>query len=74
MAHDQSTQPPERKYGASVITIPAPEAGLGLNGWKASGQVWPCKYYGQPFRTASLAFVGKLGTVLTESPAVCPQA
>ena len=28
MAHDQPTQPPERKYGVSVITIPALEAGL----------------------------------------------
>ena len=74
MAHDQPTQPPERKYGASVITIPALEAGLRLNGWKASGQAWLCKYDGQPFSAASLAFLGKPGRVLTESPAVCPQA
>ena len=33
-----------------------------------------CKYDGQPFSAASLAFLGKLGRVLTESPAVCPQA
>lgn len=56
MAHDQPTQLPEREYGVSVVMIPALEAGLTLNGRKASGQVWPCKYDGQPFSTASLAF------------------
>ena len=56
MAHDQPTQLPERKYGVSVVMIPALEAELTLNGQKASGQVWPCKYDGQPFSTASLAF------------------
>ena len=56
MAHDQPAQLPEREYGASVVMIPALEAELNLNGQKASGQVWPCKYDGQPFSTASLAF------------------
>ena len=56
MAHDQPTQLPERKYGVSVVMIPALEAGLTLNGRKASGRVWPCKYDGRPFSTASLAF------------------
>ncbi len=56
MAHDQPTQLPEREYGVSLIMIPALEARLTLNGRKASGQVWPCKYDGQPFSTASLAF------------------
>ena len=56
MAHDQPTQLPEREYGVSVVMIPALEAGLTLNGRKASGQVWPCTYDGQPFSTASLAF------------------
>ncbi len=56
MAHDQPTQLPEREYGVSLIMIPALEAGLTLNGRKASGQAWPCKYDGQPFSTASLAF------------------
>ena len=56
MAHEQPAQLPERSYGASVVMIPALEAGLTLNGRKASGRVWPCKYDGQPFSTASLAF------------------
>ena len=56
MAHDQPTQLPERKYGVSVVMIPALEAELTVNGQKASGKVWPCKYDGQPFSTASLAF------------------
>ena len=56
MAHDRPTQYPDRKYGASVVMIPALEAGLTLNGRKAAGRVWPCKYDGQPFSTASLAF------------------
>lgn len=56
MAHDRPTRLPERKYGVSVVMIPALEAGLTLNGRMASGRVWPCKYDGQPFSTASLAF------------------
>ena len=56
MAHHQPSQLPERKYGVSVVMIPALEARLTLNGRKASGQVWPCKYDGHPFSTASLAF------------------
>ena len=56
MAHDQPAQLPEREYGVSVVMIPAMEAELKLNGQRASGQVWPCKYDGQPFSTASLAF------------------
>ena len=56
MAHDQPTQLPGRKYGVSLVMIPALEAELRINGQKASGQVWPCKYDGQPFSTASLAF------------------
>ena len=56
MAHDRPTQHPERKYGVSVVMFPALEAGLTLNGRKAAGRAWPCKYDGQPFSTASLAF------------------
>ena len=56
MAHDRPTRHPERKYGVSVVMIPALEAGLTLNGRKAAGRAWPCKYDGQPFSTASLAF------------------
>ena len=56
MAHERPTRLPERKYGVSVVMIPALEAGLTLNGRKASGRVWLCKYDGQPFSTASLAF------------------
>ncbi|MCY4385074.1 MAG: hypothetical protein OXE44_18235 [Nitrospinae bacterium] len=56
MAHDQPARLPERKYGVSVVMIPALEAGVTLNGRKASGQAWPCRYDGQPFSTASLAF------------------
>ncbi len=56
MAHDQPTELPERRYGVSVVMIPALEAELAINGQRASGQVWPCKYDGQPFSTASLAF------------------
>lgn len=56
MAHDQPAQLPERKYGVCVVMIPALKAELTINGHKASGQVWPCKYDGQPFSTASLAF------------------
>ena len=56
MAHERPTRLPERKYGVSVVMIPAREAGLTVNGRKASGRVWPCKYDGQPFSTASLAF------------------
>ncbi len=56
MAHDRPTGLPERRYGVSVVMVPALEAELTLNGRKASGRVWPCKYDGQPFSTASLAF------------------
>ena len=56
MAHDRPAQLPERKYGANVVMIPALEAELTVNGRKASGQAWPCRYDGQPFSTASLAF------------------
>ena len=56
MAHERPTRLPERKYGVSVVMIPAREAGVTVNGRKASGRVWPCKYDGQPFSTASLAF------------------
>ena len=66
MAHDQPAQLPEREYGVSVVMIPALEAELKLNGRKASGQVWPCKYDGQPFSTACLAF----SECWRESPAV----
>lgn len=54
--YEQPSQLPERKYGVSLVMIPALEAELTLNAQKASGQVWPCKYDGQPFSTASLAF------------------
>jgi len=56
MAHDRPTRLPERRYGVSVVMIPALEAGLSLNGQKASGRAWPCNYDGQPFSTAALAF------------------
>ena len=56
MAHDRPTRLPERTYGVSVVMIPALEARLSLNGRRASGRAWPCKYDGQPFSTASLAF------------------
>jgi len=56
MAHDRPARHPERRYGVSVVMIPALEAGLTLNGRRASGRSWPCKYDGQPFSTASLAF------------------
>ena len=56
MAHDQPAQLPERKYGVSVVMIPALEAELALNGRTASGRAWSCTYDGQPFSTACLAF------------------
>ena len=56
MAHDRPEQLPDRKYGVSVVMIPALEAELTLNGRKSPGRVWPCKYDGQPFSTAALAF------------------
>ena len=56
MAHDQPAELPERKYGASVVMVPALEAGVTLNGRSASGQAWPCRYDGRPFSTAALAF------------------
>ena len=56
MAHELPTDPPERKYGVSVVMIPALKAELTVNGQKASGRAWPCKYDGHPFSTASLAF------------------
>jgi hypothetical protein len=56
MAHDRPAQLPERKYGVSVVMVPALEAELTLNGRRALGQAWPCTYDGQPFSTASLAF------------------
>ena len=56
MAHDQPAQLPEREYGVSLVMIPALEAGLTLNGRRASGRVWPCRYDGQPFSTSALAF------------------
>ena len=56
MVHEQPAEAPQRHYGACVVMIPARAAQLTLNGRKASGQVWPCRYDGQPFSTASLAF------------------
>ena len=56
MAHDQPAELPDRKYGASVVMVPALEAGVTLNGRRASGQAWPCRYDGRPFSTAALAF------------------
>lgn len=56
MAHGRPDRLPERRYGVSVVMIPALEAELTLNGHRASGQAWPCKYDGKPFSTASLAF------------------
>ena len=56
MAHDQPAELPGRKYGASVVMVPALEAGVTLNGRRASGQAWPCRYDGRPFSTAALAF------------------
>lgn len=56
MTHEQPTHLPERKYGVSVVMIPALDAELRINGQKASGKVWPCKYDDRPFSTASLAF------------------
>ena len=56
MAHEQPARLPERNYGACVVMIPAMKAQLTVNGRQASGQVWPCKYDGQPFSTACLAF------------------
>ena len=56
MAHEKPAQPPDRKYGASVVMIPALQAELTFNGEKASGEAWPCRYDGQPFSTAALAF------------------
>ena len=56
MAHEQPAELPERKYGASVVMIPALQAGVTLNGRRASGAAWPCRYDGRPFSTAALAF------------------
>ena len=56
MAHEQPAEPPERKYGASVVMVPALEAEVTLNGRRASGRAWPCRYDGRPFSTAALAF------------------
>ena len=56
MAHDQPTEPPDREYGASVVMIPALEAWVAVNGRRASGRAWPCRYDGRPFSTAALAF------------------
>ena len=56
MAHDEPTQLPNRSYGASLVMLPALKAELTLNDRKAQGDVWPCKYDGQPFSTACLAF------------------
>ena len=56
MAHDEPAEPPARKYGACVVMIPALEAGVTLNGRRASGRAWPCRYDGRPFSTAALAF------------------
>ena len=56
MAHHSPAQLPERRYGASVVMIPALEADVTVNGRQAEGCAWPCKYDGQPFSTACLAF------------------
>ena len=56
MVHNKPAELPQRLYGVSVVMIPALKAELTLNGQKASGQIWPCKYDGKPFSTASLAF------------------
>ena len=56
MAHERATQLPERRYGVSVVMVPALKAELRVNGQKESGKAWPCKYDGRPFSTASLAF------------------
>ena len=56
MAHGPPAEPPDRRYGASVVMIPALEAGVAVNGRQASGRAWPCRYDGRPFSTAALAF------------------
>ena len=56
MAHPQPSQPPDRNYGANVVMMPARRAELTMNGRTAAGQPWPCRYDGQPFSTAALAF------------------
>ena len=56
MAHQQPSQAPDRLYGANVVMIPARRAELTMNGNKAAGQPWPCRYDDQPFSTAALAF------------------
>ena len=56
MAHHEPAELPERKYGASVVMIPALDARVTLNGRRAAGRAWPCRYDGRPFSTASLAF------------------
>ena len=55
MAHPQATDLPDRPYGVSVVMVPAQQASVVVNGEKAKGQIWPCKYDGQPFSTAALA-------------------
>lgn len=56
MAHEHPAHLPARRYGVSVVMIPAQEAELVINGTKAAGQIWPCRYDGKPFSTAALAF------------------
>ena len=56
MAHGPPAEPPDRRYGASVVMIPALEAGVAVNGRPAAGRAWPCRYDGRPFSTAALAF------------------
>ena len=56
MTHDQPAKLPDRQYGASVVMIPAQEVGVTVNGRRAWGRAWPCRYDGRPFSTAALAF------------------
>ena len=56
MAHETPAEPPGRVYGASVVMVPALEAEVALNGRRALGRAWPCRYDGRPFSTAALAF------------------
>ena len=56
MAHDRPEQLPRQEIRCQRRHDSGLGAELTLNGRKAPGRVWPCKYDGQPFSTAALAF------------------
>ena len=56
MAHEKPAFLPQRKYGVSLVMIPALKSELFFNKKQALGNSWSCTYDKKPFSTSALAF------------------